>query len=42
MTFYGLFTLAKDEALGDYHVDTSQKPNRFIQATAKTDEKTWV
>ena len=42
MTFYGDFTLAEDEAFGDYHVDISQKSNRHIRATVKTYEKTGV
>ena len=42
MTFYGDFTLAKDEAFGDCHVDISQKSNRHIRATVKTYEKTAV
>ena len=42
MTFYGDFTLAKDEAFGDYHVDISQKSDRHIRATVKTYEKTGV
>ena len=40
MTFYGDFTLAKDEAFGDYHVHISQISNRHIRATVKTYEKT--
>ena len=42
MTFYGDFTVAKDEAFGDYHVDISQKSSRHIRATVKTYEKTGV
>ena len=42
MTFYADFTLAKNEAFGDYHVDISQKSNRHIRATVKTYEKTGV
>ena len=39
---YGDFTLAKDEAFGDYHLDVSQKSNRHIRVTVKTYEKTGV
>ena len=41
-SFYGDFTLAKDEAFGDYHVDISQKSDRHIRATVETYEKTGV
>ena len=35
MTYVGNFTLIKDEAFGDYHIDTSQKLTRHIRATWK-------
>ena len=39
MTFYGDFTLAKDEAFGDRHVDISQKSSCHIRAAVRTYEK---
>ena len=39
MAYVGDFTLSKDEAFGDYHVDTSHNSTRHIRATVKNYEE---
>ena len=40
MRYVGHFTLLKDEAFGDYHIDTSQNLTRQIRTTWNLRKKT--